>query len=403
MSEVTKPILLDETGKEIARALGEITDAIKGNLEDCWIISFDKSSSNSQLQPMRGNINAWKMYRSKLGRYLLKNDGTAKKLNRFNSAIFEDGTPVDESLGNIHTRLPRLYYKVVEQGNTVDVFMSEREISGGKVFNGRWPGSYLGAVVDGKLVSRSGLNPTRSLNINQFWNYAQAQGANFGIIDYETKQMMMLIYACEFLNLNSQAQLGLGMTGNGNNWCDVVTGALTGDTKSLGDVCGKIDFTAEGQLVTGACHVSLFGIEDPYAWFWEMVQGIYFGSANNPDQDGSEAFLYMGNRMPSSEELATHPASAYRQFTRPTSEGWLGNIIFGPFFDVFPATLNGSSSSFWGDYHYANNVGQLCLWGGTAAYGSAAGLACSRSDDGWSAAYSSVGARLAYYGNVTIE
>ena len=156
-----------------------------------------------------------------------------------------------------------------------------------------------------------------------------------------------------------------------------------------------------GTVVQNACHVSLMGIEDPYFLQWEMCQGIYCGSSNNSAQDGTEIFIYEGNRMPSSSELATHPEGDYRQLTRLTTEGYISQMIIGEYFDILAKKLGGGGTSYWGDYSYANSTGQLVLWGANANGGACAGLGFADSSHAWSASSSALGSRLAYYGELT--
>ena len=401
MSEITEPILLDKTGKEISAKLDNIERAIRGiePTEKQWTLKINTATF---AVTMDGDINSWLTYRDKLGRYAMTNDGKARKLNRDNSLILEDSTSYDAASCHIMARYPNLYYSVNTSGDVVSVTLSEREFLNCKAFGDQWIGSYLGAVVDNKLVSRADLNPSRSRTIESFWAAAQVNGADWGLSDYRQRQMMMVIYLCEFLRMNSQLNLGLGMTGEGNNGCAVVYGAKAGATSVLGDKCGKVNFLASNQLVAGACHVSLFGIEDPYGWFLEFVQGVYFGNSENANQDGTECFIYEGNRMPTSDELAGSPSGIYRQITHLTSSGWIRKLIWGANLDVLPDTIDGGSVDGHGDYHYANRKGQVLMCGGNAYDGSLDGLAYSNSSYGWSSADPFVGARLAYYGKANI-
>ena len=392
MSEITDPILLDKTGKEISAKLDNIERAIRGiePTEKQWTL---KINTATYAVTMEGDVNSWLTYRAKLGRYAMTNDGKARKLHRDNSLILEDGTAYDAASCHIMARYPNIYYSVNTSGDVVTITLSEREFFECKSFGDQWIGAYLGTVVSGALVSRADLNPSRSRTIESFWAAAQVNGADWGLSNYRQRQMMMVIYLCEFLSMNSQLNLGLGMTGEGNNWCDVVYGAKAGATSVLGDKCGKVNFLAINQLVAGACHISLFGVEDPYGWFWEFIQGVYFGSSDNSAQNGTECFLYEGNRMPTSDELAGSPSGIYRQITRITSSGWVRKLMWGANLDVLPDTLGGGSVDGHGDYHYANSTGQVLLWGGNANNGSSDGIAYSNSDLGWSNANSNIGAR----------
>ena len=61
---------------------------------------------------MIGNTAAWTEYKLYCGRYLVTNDGRAAKLSPTNSAVFADGTTVDETKGHVMWIGPRLYYRV---------------------------------------------------------------------------------------------------------------------------------------------------------------------------------------------------------------------------------------------------------------------------------------------------
>lgn len=416
MSELTLTLLYmsnklfkDDTGLQMVEAIKSVANAIRGvELEKKeWSITINQASSAMAISAMGGDVTSWQIYKSKIGRYLVEfpdENGVsyAHKLNRENSHFMEDETSVDESKGNVMVHFPRLYYKVTTSGDLVTLTMCEREFGENcEEIDDQWVGAYLGSLdSDGRLRSISGKTPTASKSITTFWSDAQKNGANYGLCDYQQHILFVMLYLCEYLDKNSQACLGNGMTGVGNNWCAPVYNAHTGDTATLGDSCGKVMFTASGQLVAGACHVSLFGVEDPYGWFWEMVQGCYFGNSDNEEQTGTECFIYEGNRMPTSDELTTQPSGVYRQLTRVTSSGWLQTIIGGTKFDVLPASVGASR---WSDYHYANNTGQLLLWGGSARHGSLGGLVYSYSDSGFSDADSGVSARLAHYNNSMIQ
>ena len=353
-----------------------------------------------------GNLDMWEEYKSLSGRYLVTNDGKAAKLSTVNSGIFADGTALNESLGHVMVYAPRLYFLVKndEVAGIPYLWMSMLPI-GGHYIEAPCIGAYKGSMSGSALVSRSGVAPAGSKTINAFWSAAQVNGKNWGLINYDHRKFMIMILLSEYGNPNAQGMVGNGLTGT-NNSSDYTT-ALSfpcGNTKSLGDSFGSVvhEYTiSNGTQTTGACDVSLMGIENPYAQQWEMVQGMYCGSANNSGQNGTEIFIYEGNRMPSSSELATHPSGDYRQLTRQTTSGYIAQMILGEHFDIMVKSLGGGGTSYWCDYSYANNTGQLVLWGASAFYGADAGLGYAYSDIAWSHSYSNIGSRLAYYGELT--
>ena len=88
------------------------------------------------------------------------------------------------------------------------------------------------------------------------------------------------------------------------------------------------------------------------------------------------------------------------KLTRKTSNGFgVMNVITGKQNQgvyMIPKA-SGSNLAYNDNYYYAAS-GQLWVFGGDSYQGSLCGLACSSSNFAWS--YSSVSARLAYYGNI---
>lgn len=355
-----------------------------------------------------GNTDLWEAYKSQCGCYLLTNDGKAAKLSVTNRGVYADGTTLDETKGNIVWIGPRLYYRVEVDAvtNIPYLWMSEMPISNhyiGSADHGNYNviGCYLGSFdANNKLRSVSGATVKASITINAFWNAAQLNGQDFGLVDYDLRKLMIMMNLAEYGNPNVQENIGYGPCGDGNTWANV-NAMLTGATKPLGDQCGVVDISSAAGN-NKACHVSFFGIENPYGWYWEMMQGIYFGNSGNAGQTGKEVFLYKGNHLPSAAELSTVPNGDFRQLERITGEGWLSEIILGEHFDfICKSTSGGNSNARWCDYaYYGNTTGQLGLVGARASHGSRSGLAYVYSNHGWSHTEASVGSRLAYYGKL---
>ena len=375
-----------------------------------------KQNQTSQAWGVVGNVGMFQEYASMCGRYLVTNDGKAAKLSSTNSGIFADGTTLDESKGHVMVIAPRLYYigKTESSAGITYAWFSMLPIGGsylGNCDNEQYicMGAYLGAMSGTALVSRSGLTPVASKTIEAFWNAAQVNGKSWGLVNYDHVKWMMFMGLSKYGNPNIQSQLGYGVGGiNSMDWDYFVAAAAnlkTGATKSLGDACGNIPLTQISATVAAgasASRVNLYGVEDWWNFFWQFIQGVYCGNSGNASQNGTEVFIYEGNRMPTSAELTTHPVGNYRQLTRITSpsEGYLKELILGEKLDLFAKSLGGASTSYWGDYSWQNSTGQVLLWGGSAAYGSRCGLAFATSYHAWSNSYSNVGSRLAYYGKL---
>ena len=338
-----------------------------------------------------GNVAAWDNYKAKIGRYLLKSNGDAYKLNVGDSTIldYNDAT-FDPNLGNVMVRIPRLSYMVVRDSAGRDTIWMTEEPVMRNVIEEQWVGAYLASYYGNKLRSMKGETVAASRKINEFWNQAQANGKAFGLTNYTQRILMVLLYLSNYRSLNSQATLGYGMNGNADNFA-AAQNKPTGETSSIGDACGSVD---GGTANANAKHISLFGLEDIYGWYWEMIQGAFL--INN------KVYVYDGNRMPDSEELAYGAKGKSRSFDRIASAGWITKLVGGEHFDIFPSAVGGGSSSYWCDYTWTSTNGQLLLWGGDANTGASCGLVCSYSSDAWTSAWTSVGSRLAFYGKVNI-
>lgn len=375
--------------------------------EVAWGVQIKQHTQSSCQWAHVGNQTMKAEYLSKIGRFLMLNSGKSAKLSVANSGVFADGTTLNEAIGHVMFFSPvDLHYRVIEDATTgiPTVWWSMIPI-GGHVIKPKYFGAYKASISGGALVSRSGVAPAGSRTINAFWDLAQVNGKNFGLIDYETQKLMVMLNLMQFANPNCQANIGYGIGGSTQKslW-DAAASLLTGATKSLGDACGKIDISVvSGDVVGDNCsRVNLFGIEDAWNWQWEMVQGIYYGCTGQ-GHAGTEVFLYEGNRMPSAAELAGTPVGDFRQIARNTGDGYVREMTLGEYFDIIPSVVGGGATSYWADYFYQNKAtGQLGLWGGDAIVGPYAGLGCASSYNAWSLAYSAIGSRLAYYGPVEI-
>lgn len=357
--------------------------------EKSWGLTIPVDGSTNYT--LVGNEAAWDNYKAKIGRYLLKSNGDAYKLNVDDSTIldYNDAT-FDPNLGNVMVRIPRLSYMVVRDSAGRDTIWMTEEPVMRNVIEEQWVGAYLASYDGNKLRSMKGETVASNRTINTFWDQAQVNGKAFGLTNYTQRILMVLIYLSNYRSLDSQATLGYGMNGNTNNF-DAAKNKPTGETSSIGDACGSVD---GGTANANAKHISLFGLEDIYGWYWEMIQGAFI--INN------KVYVYDGNRMPDSEELAYGAKGKSRSFNRIASEGWITKLVGGEHFDIFPSAVGGGSSSYWCDYTWTSTTGQLLLWGGNALNDANCGLVCSDLSGAWANAWTSVGSRLAYYGKANI-
>lgn len=405
--------VLIEVGGSIRRiTLENLINAInEGENELLHSVAWGVPLKQNQSSPAWGrigNLQLWEEYKSRAGRYLITNTGKAAKLAVNNSGVYADGTTLDETKGHIMTIFDDLYYLVKTDATTGITYLWMSFIPiGGHCIKHPVIGAYKGSMSGSALTSRSNQTIAGTKTITAFWNAAQVNGKSWGLTNYEHRKFMMMLALSEYGNPNIQACLGNGVTGTNNNsdWKTPLS-LKTGATKSLGDIFGTVpcNYTmSSGTAVTGATRVNVLGIEDPYGWQWEMIQGVYCGISANSGQTGAEVFIYEGNRMPTNVELSTHPEGQYRQIERVASDGYISKETLGEYFDLFPTALGGGSTSYWCDYFWQNRAsGQLVLWGGAATDGAFCGLASAFSYVAFSISGATFGARLAYYGELEL-
>ena len=416
-SMVRQNSVIIEVGGSIRRiALEDFIEAInKGNreflLSSAWGVPL-KQNQSSPDWGLVGNVDLFLAYRYGGGRYLVTSDGKAAKLSIYDSSVYADGTPLDETKGNVMVVFPDLYYKVERRSEYDILWMSPLPISEFCIKRpviGAYKGSIAGSGSSSKLVSRSGVVPANNKTISEFWAAAQKNSTNWGITSYEHRKfMMMLGLSLEGAGLTNSYKRTTwhGVTGSNGEMGNSARSLLTGATQEYGDAEIAIPFTwlkDNGEQVVNAQRISLCGIEDPFGWMNEMIQGIYCGSSDNQEQDGTEVFIYQGNRIPTSAELTTHPSGQYETVTRLTTNGFIKEEIIGDEFDLIPKVTGGDgvgSSSYWCDQTFSGANGQLVLWGGNAGHRAGAGLAFLDINNGFGLSSQNISARLAYYGDL---
>ena len=347
-----------------------------------------EQSSNPQFDlptPFMAN-----MYRQQMGGYMMKPVGGvvyAAKLDAGNWDYFADGSKVDdaakyETMG----RVPDCHFKA--EGKTMQ-FGGLFPIAGGHKFDSpNWVGAYE-MFVDSSGVghSRPGVAPSHSKKMKDFWNCSQKLGSNFGLANYGFQCLIEALYQVSFGNLNSQAVIGSGFQSSSWEACRDVP---MGQCISLGDGSGNVlynDATLGNQYP-----VKLFGFEDLWSKTWEFRPGIRFYM----DGDTRYAVVYSGNQV-------SNTANG-RKFTIPTSANgeFITRKTLGTYWDAFPQAVGGGDSTYYCDGFWASTSGELLYVGGLANAWSQCGLSYASSYYGFSASWTSVGARLAFYGNPTI-
>lgn len=330
------------------------------------------------------------MYQRAMGGYMMKvvnGKVFAAKLDASTWEFFADGTKVDDaSKYETMVHVPDCHFKA--EGKTMQ-FGGLFPISGGKTFDSpNWVGAYE-MYVDGNGVghSRPNVAPSHSRTMSAFWDCAQKLGSNFGLANYGFQCLIEALEQVSFGDLNTQSVIGPGF--QNENWT-ACRNIPMGKCISLGDGSGKVlynDATLGNQYP-----VKLFSFEDLWGKLWEFRPNIRFYM----DGDTRYAVVYSGNRVSNTADG--------RKFTVPSSANgeYITKKTLGAYWDAFPQAVGGGDSTYYCDGFWASTGGELLFVGGTASYGSRCGLSSTASVDGFSASWTNIGARLAFYGNPTI-
>lgn len=409
MTQITKPILLDETGQAMVQKLTQIAnlkerelltqqlvmkaldeiDALSDTVGQQCEFTLEQTSS-----PIFSRTNPFvaEVYASLMDGYLflVKNGQVfAAKMNGGSGwTIFDDGTPITAAMRaatETMIHVPDCYY--MGNGKTLK-FGGAVPFSGAHKFNApHWVGAYQ---MSAGGHSRPGSGSAHSKTMSAFWNDAQAIHTDFGLANYQFHCLINALYQAYAGNLNSESFLSNGNSRESGGW-DSYRDLAHGMADSIGKGTGCVQVTDGGgytRYVTKFC-----GFEDLFGKLWEFRPGIRFYM----DGDVRHAVIYDGNQVSNSaagRDISGVLASAGGDYT--------AQMELGEYWDMLPKAVGGGSDTYYCDGYWASTGGELLLVGCRATYGSRCGLSCAASSNGFSTAFDDIGARLAFYSEPVI-
>ena len=316
---------------------------------------------------------------------LFKDGAVVKYLNPDNYAKDVDGNDVviTGADGDVMIEIPKVYYRLHKDENYQYIQISDTAQEGfcclahtykgvekDKVYIGAYQSYYDGT----KSRSVSGVSATGSKSLNNWRDYAHAQGEGYENFYWNLLVLLQCLYTIQFKNLDSQTALGYG-------WCNGSGYSTGGGLDAKGMYYGT---SAHGQM-------KFMGIEDFYGSRYTWIDGAKIDSSYNltiADMT-QEAAYYNGNGTDYKIAGATGFTSNSSGYTKSI----LGNSEGG-----FVATnLSGSTTTYYCDYGYVGS-GYVPYFGGYYSRTTIAGafyLSFS-----FSATYSNAhrGGRLAFCG-----
>lgn len=361
-----------------------------------WV-QFDETTSTTTLE-RGGNLDIITNLTSKFKRCLAlpQNDGSAAiaYLNSTDSNKWEDGSTVNRT-GAYHyvyymVHFPKYYYRteLVSIGK-FKLYISDRKLTDSyKEERECLIGVFEAYNTDGKLTSRPNTTSTGNQTIETFFNQAQTNGSNWGLIDYRAHKTIANLFCAKYGNTNiSTDNSSIPCSGGTRSW-----DSSTGATLSLGNRDGKSTKSS-----------NFLGLEDCYYGKYEFVQGIniinrqwivYDGGLKvNTDLAGLTSAGYTNVR-----QIVASSGSN----TAASSSDWITGIAHGEYADIMPTYVSGGSdTTYYADYYYQNAGNRILLRSGSTGSGSSCGVFCSNA--GYDSSGSSSSSRLGFYGNIVVK
>ena len=322
---------------------------------------------------------------SLMRRCVLNANGTVNYyLHKDNSNYKEDGiTPsiLSGTDGNVMVQIPKFYFKYTyvngvhgySISKTLDAgyTLHQAFIKDGVEVNYRYYPAYTGYNSASKIVSISGVTPTRSLSRTTFRTYAKANGTGWGMIDYNLLYAIQILLLIELGTFNSQSILG---TGNytGDNY-----GITTGGTNLLGNKSST--YSVDGYM-------SYRGIENFYGDCWKWVDGI---NVNN-------RLVYINNKLSTFADDVYTGDYISTGITMPDASGVYISNFANTSKGFIPSAVTGSSSTYVTDGLWTNTGSLAVLFGGNASSGLLDGAFCVDAYDAASRVYVSIGGGVSF-------
>lgn len=382
--------------------------ATDNNLEDTlayWYENNENASSTTCLTG--GNRNVIESLRSKFKRCIAKPYGDDAALisycNEENSANWPDGSAIDIDLSRKENRMvyfPKYYHKTVERSPGIwRTYISEQQIDSDYIEEPEMLLSTFEAYTntDGTLMSVWGVASTASQTMATFISQAKSNGPLWSIGDYRSHATIARMFCAYYKTTNiSTSNSAIPCSGGTKRYNYGVTGA----TITLGNRDGKKATTND----TSYYSTNFLGLEDCYYSKWEFVQGINLLKG--------KYVVYDGGSFPDKDVAELEAAGAtnirvvgYEPNPAATAayNGWTKAVAQGKYGDVVPTAHGGSETTYYSDYSWFNPTGnRIFLRSGRSGDGSQCGVFVAHAHDASSSSWTTVGARLAFYGKIVV-
>ena len=318
---------------------------------------------------IRTGANGYTSIQSQMRRCVMNPDGIVNYyLHPTNSNFKADGTPsvLTGADGNVMVEIPKHYIKVETVGN-VDSFSISLSQEDGYILDPafmKWNGTamaevpyryyraYEGYVTDSKLLSVSGVTPTRSQTIATFRTQAIANGPGWHLTDWNLLNTIKRLCYIEFADLIVTKYLGTG-NDTGSDY-----GITTGQSNAIGN--GSSGPTNNNMWM------SYRGIENLYADIWEFIDGV---NINNYQFYINCKYSTFASDVFTGDYVAKGPlcvAGANSSLIKRCDVSEDGGFI--------PTVIGGSTTTYYGDAFLSATGARVVMHCGHAKNGASGGL-----------------------------
>ena len=379
------------------------------NLEDTlayWYENNENASSTTCLTG--GNRNVIESLRSKFKRCIAKPYGDDAALisycNESHSKKWPDNTDITytgRNQENMMVHFPKYYHKTIERSPGIwRTYISEQQIDSDYIEE---PERLVGVYEAYKysdlnwLCSDGGVESTHSQTLATFVTQAKANGSMWSIQDYRIHATIARMFCAYYKTTNiSTSNSSIPCSGG----TKLYNAGKTGGTISLGNKDGRLATLEDSAHYS----TSFLGLEDCYYSKWEFVQGINILKG--------KYVVYDGGSFPDKDVAELEAAGAtnirvvgYEPNPAATEgyNGWTKAVAQGKYGDVVPTAHGGSETTYYSDYSWFNPTGnRIFLRSGASDNGSRCGVFVAGADKASSASWSTIGARLAFYGKIVV-
>lgn len=450
VSTDTKKAVKVQDGKayvEIDSTNIEINDIPNAESFYSYGVSWQTGSLNATLARI-GNLDLHRTLpiQNKMRGCTLADDGTVNHYFKDDWSANEDGTPIkkDGSDGMVMIEIPEFYVKCQSKNGIDSMSISEYALDGYTLVKKQYVSAYeatvdrtksdtlkLASVVNTTANFRGGNNdaskdeaentqlgmPLTATTRANFRKYARnrATGTKWNMLDFFATNTVWLLYTVEYASWNSQLAFNAALTndgfkqgglGNGvtnvngtdwntfNNYYPIIP---CGTSDSLGNGTGEVEYTLPSTFkLDNVVKVKVpryRGIENPFGHIWKNVDGIIFDIKS--DADGGTSTIYLAKTEADYGDTVTEGFSELGQL--PRANGFISNTYLGTF---LPSAATGASSTTGRCDNFETIIASSSLrtlfYGGSARYGTYAGLGYCYSGHAVGYASAHYGSRLVY-------